>query len=311
MRLQSIEQFIAVIDAGSIRGASRRLGLSQPALTRALQQLEAELGVRLMQRSVRGISLTHAGQAFLARARVAGEELRKAADEARQSAQEGRALLSLGLSPVAASLLLPGLAAGLLQRRPKVRLRLLELTPSALLGLVRDEELELAITQRTRAHLDAGLKFKPLFEIQMRVAVRPGHPLVGTRALAELAGADWLYMTAPGISDDITSQSFLREGLPAPEPAVHCGSYFAALDLIAATDLLAVLPPPLLTACISAGRLVEVPLLQPLVPLHVGIYTRADSPPTRAAKAAIDMAVAQAARTTSGGALRGTAPLGR
>lgn len=44
MRLQRIEQFIAVADAGSIRGAARQFGMSQPALTRALQQLEKELG---------------------------------------------------------------------------------------------------------------------------------------------------------------------------------------------------------------------------------------------------------------------------
>lgn len=82
MRLQRIEQFIAVVDAGSIRGAARRLGVSQPALTRALQQLEEELGVQLMQRSVRGASLTAAGSAFLARARVAEAELRMGTDEA-------------------------------------------------------------------------------------------------------------------------------------------------------------------------------------------------------------------------------------
>ena len=70
MRLQSIEQFIAVVDAGSIRGAARLIGMSQPALTRALQQLEEELGVQLILRSGRGVVVTPAGSAFLARARV-------------------------------------------------------------------------------------------------------------------------------------------------------------------------------------------------------------------------------------------------
>ena len=61
MRLQSIEQFIAVVDAGSIRGAARQLNMSQPALSRALQQLEEELGVQLMDRSGRGVTPTAAG----------------------------------------------------------------------------------------------------------------------------------------------------------------------------------------------------------------------------------------------------------
>ena len=62
MRLQSIEQFIAVVDAGSIRGAARQLNMSQPALTRALQQLEEELCVQLMDRSGRGVTPTAAGR---------------------------------------------------------------------------------------------------------------------------------------------------------------------------------------------------------------------------------------------------------
>ena len=64
MRLQRIEQFIAAVDAGSIRGAARQLNMSQPALTRALQQLEEDLGVQLILRSGRGVSLTEAGTAF-------------------------------------------------------------------------------------------------------------------------------------------------------------------------------------------------------------------------------------------------------
>jgi LysR family transcriptional regulator, regulator of abg operon len=84
MRLQSIEQFIAVVDAGSIRGAARLLNMSQPALTRALQQLEEELGVQLMHRSGKGVTPSVAGSAFLSRARVAEAELRKAAEEAKK-----------------------------------------------------------------------------------------------------------------------------------------------------------------------------------------------------------------------------------
>ncbi len=309
MRLQRIEQFIAVVDAGSIRGAARRLGISQPALTRSLQQLEQDLGVQLIQRNVRGASPTVAGGTFLAHARVAEAEIRKGAAEARRTVDDGSGLVSLGVSPVAASLLLPELATTLQRQRANTRIRLLEMTPSALLPLVRDDVLDIAVTQRTRANLDAGLRYRPLFEIQMRVAVRPGHPLAGTRSLDELVDASWLAMTAPGISDDIVSQSFIAAGLRAPVPAVHCGSYFVALDLIAASDMVGVLPPLLLQSCMAQGKLIEVPLVSPLMPLHVGLYTRADTPPTPAAKAAAQIIVAQARRLALTGELRSTQPL--
>lgn len=101
MKLQRIEHFIEVVDAGSIRGAARRLGISQPGLTRSLQQLEEDLGVQLMHRGVRGASLTPAGSTFLARARLAHAELRKAAEEARHTVGEVGGLVTFGLSPVA------------------------------------------------------------------------------------------------------------------------------------------------------------------------------------------------------------------
>lgn len=311
MRLQRIEQFIAVVDAGSIRGAARLLGMSQPALSRALQQLEEELGVQLMNRSGRGASLTPAGSAFLARARVAEAELRKAADEARSTVDDGRGLLALGMSPVGASLLLPELFITLRQTRPKARIRILETTPSALLPLVRDEVMDLAVTQRTRINLDAGLDYRPLAEINMRIAVRRGHPLLALHKvhLTDLVGASWLYMTAHDSSDDIVSRSFIVAGLPVPLPAVHCGSYFIALDLIAATDMVGVLPPALLREYMKSGQLDELVLAEPLLPIHLGLYTRAGSPATASAKSAVNAIVAIAHRIAFTGELRSTKPL--
>jgi LysR family transcriptional regulator, regulator of abg operon len=315
MRLQSIEQFIAVVDAGSIRGAARQLNMSQPALSRALQQLEEELGVQLMNRSGRGATLSPAGSAFLSHARVAEAELRKAAEEAKRTASDGGVLLSLGLSPVGASLLLPELVIDLQRAHPKTRIRILESSPSALLPLVRDEIMDLAVTQRTRIHLDAGLDYKPLAEIQMRVAVRPGHPLLKeigkkrTASLQHLVGVSWLYMTAHDSADDIVSRSFLASGLPVPLPAVHCGSYFVALDLLASTDMVGVLTPALLRACMKSGQLVELVLTNPLIPIQLGVYTRSVSPLTAPAKFAVATILAISKRIALTGELRSTAPI--
>lgn len=304
MKLQGIEHFIEMAEAGSIRGAARRLGMSQPALTRSLQQLEKDLGVQLMNRGVRGASLTPAGATFLARAKVAHAELGKAAEEARRSIDEVSGLMTFGLSPVAGSLLLPELVIHLQQQRPRMRIRILEMAPSALLPMVREGSAELAVTQRTRANLDAGLKYSPLFEIQLRVVARRGHLLTGTRELSELAGSSWIASTAPDISDDIITQSFLALGLPAPTPAVHCSSFTFALEMVAQSDMLLLVPSPLLRASISTGNFIEILLTKPLTPLRVGLYTRADSPPQLATKAAIRIITAIARRYALSGELR-------
>ena len=78
MKFHHMRTIVAVAEAGSVRGAARRLGLSQPALTKSLGQLERELGAALVQRSARGTQFTELGKAMLARARAIDAELRRA-----------------------------------------------------------------------------------------------------------------------------------------------------------------------------------------------------------------------------------------
>src|SRR6267143_841188 len=89
MRLSQIRDFLAVVESGGIRAAARELGVSQPAITRSVRGREAELHTRLLQRTPTGVVPTQAGRAFLARARAAQAELRKAEEEADRLGQVG------------------------------------------------------------------------------------------------------------------------------------------------------------------------------------------------------------------------------
>jgi DNA-binding transcriptional LysR family regulator len=90
---------------------------------------------------------------------------------------------------------------------------------------------------------------------------------------------------------------------------VHCGSYFVALDLLAATDMVGVLTPALLRACMKTGQLVEIVLTDPLIPIQLGMYTRSGSPLTAPAKSAANMISTICKRIALTGELRSTAPL--
>src|SRR5258706_16481683 len=107
MRLSQIRDFLAVTETGSIRAAARSLGLTQPALTKSLRQLEAELGAVLVTRSVRGIVPTDLGQAFLARARSIDGDLRRAKEEIAQMQGSREGALSVGASTAPAMGVLP------------------------------------------------------------------------------------------------------------------------------------------------------------------------------------------------------------
>src|SRR5258706_6503307 len=99
MRLKQIRDFVAVVESGGIRAAARKLGVSQPAITKSVRSLEGELHTRFLQRSSKGIVPTPSGRAFFARARVAHAELLKAEEEALQGAGRGPRSVALRVWP--------------------------------------------------------------------------------------------------------------------------------------------------------------------------------------------------------------------
>jgi len=197
MRLTQLAHFVAIVDAGSIRGAARAQRVSHPAITKSLRLLEDELGVQLLRRSPRGVGCTAAGNALLARARAIGAELRKAEEEVAAIASPGAGHVSVGLSPIAASIA-PAAVAQFIDAHPRVRLRLVEGPPSVLVPMVRDETLDVAFLLKMATTMAPGLKFRLLYRDRMTIAARRDHPLRNARTLAELCDATWLAFNAPG-----------------------------------------------------------------------------------------------------------------
>src|SRR5882672_10187277 len=97
MELRHLRYFIAVAEMGSLtEAAGRRLHTSQPSLSRQIRDLEDEVGVELLSRSVHGVVLTSAGKAFLDHARLALMQVDAATEAARKAAQPARRTFALG-----------------------------------------------------------------------------------------------------------------------------------------------------------------------------------------------------------------------
>jgi DNA-binding transcriptional LysR family regulator len=293
MRLSQIRDFVAVVESGGIRAAARKLGVSQPAVTRSVRGLEAELHARLLERSPTGVVPTRSGRAFLARARVAQTELRKAEEEVDQFGQRAN-LVAFGVSPTSATIV-PDVIMRFRQQFPKVRVRIAEGLPQTLLPLVRDETLDFAICRRPAAKLDSALKFRPLFRHDFVIVARRGHPLENARSLAQLTEANWISLLPPDTPGGPLERLFSPAGLSVPQQVIQCDSYNTAIGLLAKTDMLGLLSRQLLAESMPRGHLQQIPVAAAMPSFIVGIFTRADTPLTQLA-GAMAKAVTAAAR---------------
>jgi LysR family transcriptional regulator, regulator of abg operon len=293
MRLSQIRDFVAVVESGGIRAAARKLGVSQPAVTRSVRALEAELHARLLRRTPTGVVPTQPGRALFARARAAQAELRKAEEEVDQLGQAAGSV-AFGVSPTSA-MMVPDAIARFREQFPQTQIRIAEGLPQLLIPMVRDETLDFAICRRALVKVDSGLAFRPLLRNDFAVVARKGHPLENARSLADLVEASWISLLPVDAPDGPFASAFSPTGLPAPRQVIQCESYNTAIGLIAKTDMVGFLSRQLLADSLLGDFLREIPVTEPLPSFSVGMFTRTGTPHTQAG-AAMSRAVIAAAR---------------
>jgi DNA-binding transcriptional LysR family regulator len=282
VRLNQIRDFVAAIEHGSINGAARALGISQPGITKSIKGLEKDLEVQLVQRTTRGVVPTAFGRAFFLRARVAQSELRRGAQEIKQLAGQAGGSVAFGTGPIAAAMIVPEAINVFRRQFPQPDVRVVEGFPQGLLPRVRDETLDFLIGPRfPNLVLDSAISFRPLFQHQLVVACRDGHSLASTRSLAELADSAWLCFEPRELLDE----TFRALGVALPRTVVQCESHTAFLRLLARSDMIGIVPRRVLADEGIRGTLREIRVYEQLRAHTVGLFTRSDTPLTRMAHA--------------------------
>jgi DNA-binding transcriptional LysR family regulator len=283
MNLRHVRAFVAGAEAGSIRGAARLLGLTQPAVTKAVQQLEAELAAPLILRNVTGVTLTSYGTAFLARARLVAAELGRAREEIAQMADSFGGTVSLGVAPTIAELIAPRVVAAFQARRPQVMVRLTGGLPTSTIDRVCDGTLDFAVGPRPVDGVPAIVDAWHLYSVDVAITVRRGHPLVRARSLAAFADAHWVLTRSAANADGPLTAAFARLGLPPPHCRLQSESFVAAQALVAQTDCVSLMPcgGVQLGAMRRQLTIIRVPELE--IRNSIELFFRRDTPLTPAA----------------------------
>jgi len=276
METRDIEYLLAVDRCGGIGRAAEWLGISQPALTKAVQRVEAQAGLPLFERTANGMRATQAGRCFLERA----QRIRLEYDDAIKEMQDMRTgelgVLRLGYSPSLPNAIVLDACRRLLKERPVARLRLRRRLARDLMDLLAAGELDLAIAPVPRQA--AGVfAVEELFDDRLVVVSDESHPLQQRPklTLADLAGQEWLLPETHIVLRQQVDEAFRRRGLPAPNLRVEVDFGTASLfALVRGTQMLGISSAHV-DATMPGLRPLEIGLDELDLRRRIGVVTRA------------------------------------
>jgi DNA-binding transcriptional LysR family regulator len=283
-KLHHLRDFVAIARAESVRSAARNLGLTQPALTRSLRELELEIGGVLCERHARGIVLTPLGERFLVRAQASLEELRRGMEEAGQLTGNMQGQVVVALSSVPVLTTLPTAFSEFRKACPEVRLRIIEGLFPAVEPMLRDGRLDFYVGPMPERALGAGYRIDLLFRNERVVLARKGHPLGSVRSIKALLGAEWIVTGLRDRLEEEFEEQFAALGLEMPRVFIVVESMMALLALVSTTDALAFLPRQWIETPIFKDLVQAIPVRETLVAPDIVQVTRAKMPLTPAAE---------------------------
>lgn len=271
--LRQLECFVAVAEVGSFTVASKRLALAQPALTATIQKLEAELGVRLFDRSARHVELTEAGRDLLPMAGRLLRDLDGTVEDMRGFARGRRGHISVVAAPSALEAILAPAIEAFVNDHPAVRLTIRDAAADEVRRRVRSRSADFGLTSRTVE--DPELTFETLAQDHLGLVCRADHPLAqggGPLRWEQLRGHDLIGHTLD-TSTRLQLQSVPDSGALMAEPQYQVSSVTSLHWIIRGGPRAAVVPA-LVAALPLLRDLTFLPLTAPLIQRDLGLVLR-------------------------------------
>lgn len=276
MKLSALNALIVAVEQGSLRSAAREIGVSQPALTKVVRELEVELAAPLLVRSSRGVLPTAQGMVMYQHAKKVAKELLLATDQISQLGGVMRGELNIAAVPVAVMLLIPEAIRTFGRDYPDIRLRVSEELYIAQLQRLRTNEVDIAVGGIPEGLSAGEFIAEPLMKTTMVVVVRKGHPRAKARRLADLVDERWIYTH---LSNDTgyARQFFEAHGLALPPVGAVVNSTLSLISLLASGNFVGLMPRQIAEHPQAAPHMQIVPIAEEGLPLSVGAIIRSDS----------------------------------
>lgn len=258
---------------GSVTAAASALGLSQPAVSRSLQEIQTALGCTLFVRKGRQLELTGMGKLILAHAESIVRQEEEAREDLSRWLKSRHPEVRLAASAASIASMLPAAIALVRRTHPEARIRIVEAIYPNVVHLFRQQAIDLCIGPLPDDAPGAGFQMEQICAMPFLVALPARHRLRDCRALRELQQVPWVACGSLETSTGLLHGAFSQRGLAPPKPVLHWDSVTAALQFIEqADDLAGLIPYPLAREAGQAGRVALPPIQGPLPTCPIGIF---------------------------------------
>lgn len=279
LRFRHLQLITELRRGGSLRAAAQTLNLTQPALSKALGEIEGAFGFALFTRTARGLTPTAHGEVAIRGAALLLEELAHLQREA-AAGESAAATVRIGAPPFVAQGYLPEVLARLTRRDPPVRVQLLEERVPVLMQALAQGEVDALVTSYPAQMPEAGavpLRYEKLFEAEFSIIAPPGHPLARARQVdwQRLAQEPWVMPARTSMVRRVIEESFMRAGAVPPLPVIESTSPVTNVQLVAAGLGLSATPASTLRHAQGLGLVKRVRVSPAIPPGPVALIYRA------------------------------------
>lgn len=278
IRLRHLHTFVAVAQQGTLGRAAETLNLSQPALSKTLNELEQLTGTRLFERGRLGAQLTLVGKQFLTHAVKVLDALNSAGQALNRKEGLNNDIVRIGALPTAALGILPTVIGQFHKQQKDITLQVATMNNTMLLAGLKSGEIDIGIGRMSDPELMSGLHYELLFLESLKLVVRPGHPLLQeTVTLSRVM--EWPVVVSPkGTVPRQNAEALLQsQGCKMPAGCIETLSASLSRQLTVDFDYVWFVPSGAVKDDLRRGVLTALPIATQGAGEPIGILTRVDA----------------------------------
>jgi len=291
IKFRDLHLLEAAAQTGSLAKAGKSVGMSQPAVSHAISELEKSLGVPLFDRTSQGVVPTAFGRTLLKRGAVAFNEIRQGLSEIETLADPTRGELRLG-TPQPMLALTTAIIDRMSKRFPRMTFHLAVESTHILLRALRERAIEVVVSRMLTPLTDDDVSVKVLFDDELAIMAGRDNPWARRRVvkLEQLIHEPWVLPPPDGWLHPLMQKAFGGQGLEVPRATVSTLSTYAVSMLVAQGPYLTIHPETMLRVSSEHRLLRALPVALPETRTPVGLVSLKHHAPSPVAKVFADTA---------------------